>query len=345
MTKSFLHKHTIVYYAAWWLVWIFVQAIMLQQFGIANKIAFIDAVISMLLLAAFCLLIINNMRFYLPKKEKYWYVFAVGFVLGGLWLILVRIFLTTLFKNDIAYFNLLQNSSAIRFAFGFLMIVCISAISLLWYTQQNNLQTESQQKEIEKLAKDAELYKLRQQLQPHFLFNSLNSISALTGSNTEKARHMIQQLSDFLRGTLKKEEHHWNTIQEEWQYLELYLDIEKVRFGHRLQTLVNIDDAVMDLKIPALLLQPVVENAIKFGLYDTIGEVTIGIEISKKNNQVYVVVTNPYDAATAQPLQGTGFGLPSVKRRLFLLFGRNDLFKTEQANEKFSAIITIPITV
>jgi len=80
----------------------------------------------------------------------------------------------------------------------------MSTISLLWYTQKDQQRTDAQQKEIQQLAKDAELFKLRQQLQPHFLFNSLNSISALTATQPEKARHMIQQLSDFLRGTLKK---------------------------------------------------------------------------------------------------------------------------------------------
>jgi len=95
---------------------------------------------------------------------------------------------------------------------------------------------EEYNKEIEKLATAAELSKLRQQLQPHFLFNSLNSISALTNSHPEKARFMIQQLSDFLRGTLRQEDHHWNTLEKELEHLKLYLEIEKVRFGDRLQT-------------------------------------------------------------------------------------------------------------
>ena len=131
------------------------------------------------------------------------------------------------------------------------------------------------------MAKDAELYKLRQQLQPHFLFNSLNSISALTGSQPEKARHMINQLSEFLRGTLKKDEKQWNTLEEEMQYLELYLEIEKVRFGYRLQTNILCEEEALKLELPAMLLQPVVENAIKFGLYDTTGEVLIKVKQKK----------------------------------------------------------------
>jgi len=196
--------------------------------------------------------------------------------------------------------------------------------------------------EAKQMAKDAELYKLRQQLQPHFLFNSLNSISALTGTQPEKARHMIFQLSEFLRGTLKKDEKQWNSLEEEMQYLELYLEIEKVRFGHRLQTNILCDDDALQLQLPAMLLQPVVENAIKFGLYDTTGEVLIKVEAKKLNDSLKVVVENPFDPETAQPLKGTGFGLASIQRRLFLLFARQDLLKTEKEDSRFITTILIP---
>jgi LytS/YehU family sensor histidine kinase len=196
--------------------------------------------------------------------------------------------------------------------------------------------------EAEKLAKEAELFKLRQQLQPHFLFNSLNSISALTGAQPEKARHMIQQLSDFLRGTLRKEDNQWSSLKEELEYLQLYLDIEKVRFGYRLQTTIECEKEALQMKLPSLLLQPVVENAIKFGLYDTVGEVMITIKGRTKNDTLEVTVANPYDPETAQPLRGTGFGLASIKRRLFLLFLRHDLLTTSTNDDQFITTIEIP---
>lgn len=218
----------------------------------------------------------------------------------------------------------------------------MSMISLLWFTQQEQKETDARKAEAERMAKEAELYKLRQQLQPHFLFNSLNSISALTASQPEKARHMIQQLSDFLRGTLRRDEQQWSSLKEELEYLQLYLDIEKVRFGYRLQTTVDCDEAVLQMKLPSLLLQPVVENAIKFGLYDTVGEVLIGIQATKTNDTLEITVTNPFDEETAQPLQGTGFGLASIKRRLFLLFARQDLLSTSAVENKFITTIVIP---
>jgi LytS/YehU family sensor histidine kinase len=221
----------------------------------------------------------------------------------------------------------------------------MAMMSLLWYSQKEQQVMDARKTEAEKLARDAELYKLRQQLQPHFLFNSLNSISALTGSQPEKARHMIHQLSEFLRGTLRKEEQHWNTLEEELQYLQLYLDIEEVRFGHRMQTKLIYSDEALKLKLPALLLQPVVENALKFGLYDTTGNVLITLQATVENNYLKIVVRNPFDPETSQPLKGTGFGLSSITRRLFLLFARHDLLKTQKDNEHFITTILIPQTV
>jgi LytS/YehU family sensor histidine kinase len=310
--------------------------------GTSTTEAITDSAIANILLSACCLLIINNMRYYLPRQEKYWYVFIVSLVLSFLWLLVIRSGLAFIFKTDDHYTGLLKQSSTIRFGFAFLMIGCIATISLLWFTQQDKLHSDNRQKEIQQLAKDAELFKLRQQLQPHFLFNSLNSISALIGSQPEKARHMIHQLSDFLRGTLKKEEHQWNTLQEEMQYLQLYLDIEKVRFGHRLQTAVQVEEAAAQCLLPALLLQPVVENAIKFGLYDTMDDVCITVTATQLGSLLHITVTNPYDADTATLSTGTGFGLASVKRRLFLLFERADLLKITAENNTFITTILIP---
>ena len=282
------------------------------------------------------------MKYYLPKNEKYWFILAISFVLSCVWLLVIRSMLWYIFKNDQHYTVTLQQSSTVRFGFAFLMIGCMSTISLLWYTQKDQQRTDTQQKEIQQLAKDAELFKLRQQLQPHFLFNSLNSISALTATQPEKARHMIQQLSDFLRGTLKKDDQHKSSLKEELQYLELYLDIEKVRFGHRLNTEISVEENIQQMELPSLILQPVVENAIKFGLYDTIGEVTISITAKKVDETLVVTVQNPFDAETAQPLQGTGFGLASIKRRLFLLFARQDLLQTKTEDNYFITTIIIP---
>ncbi len=329
-------------FISWWLVWTCVQAMVISSYGATFAQGIVDGLLCNLLLAGSCLLITNNMKFYLPQKERYWYVLIMSFVLSGLWLLIVKFLLKLIFSGDTNYLVFLDKSIYIRFVIGFLMIGCMAIMSLLWYTLQEQQEANRRKEQAEQMTKDAELLKLRQQLQPHFLFNSLNSISALAGSQPEKARHMIQQLSDFLRGTLKRDEQQSVTLEEELRHLQLYLDIEKVRFGLRLQTDIQIEEEVKTMLVPSLLLQPIVENAIKFGLYDTIGEVMITLTAKKQGHQLQIVITNPFDEETAVTTQGTGFGLASIHRRLYLLFARHDLLQTSSTETIFTTTILIP---
>lgn len=326
-----------------WLAMLIDQACVLHWFGLGWKPAIIDSVISNVLLLLASLLVITILRYYLPKYEQQINIFSLCLLLAVAWVFLSKWLLSV--TNGVMYKDyhlLLKHSLPVRFSLGFLLLGCLTLVSIVWYNQKEQKENESRKADSEKLAREAELFKLRQQLQPHFLFNSLNSINALIGSRPEEARKMVQQLSDFLRGTLKKEETQWVSLQEEVQYLQLYLDIEKVRFGNRLATQIEITDGARDLKLPALLLQPIVENAIKFGLYDTTGETIIRIYAGKDEGFLIIKVQNPYDPETAAPKQGTGFGLKSVQRRLYLLFARNDLLKTESKENIFTTIVKIP---
>jgi two-component system, LytTR family, sensor kinase len=325
-----------------WLVFLGDQALVLRYMGVSWNAAIIDSTISNLLLLGASLLILNTLRYYLPRGGQYINIFSICLFLTIIWLLLVKWLLTIVLGNDTLYRELLGHSYSIRFSIAFLLIGCVTLISVLWYNQQEQQEKDQRKSDTEKLTREAELFKLRQQLQPHFLFNSLNSINALIGSRPEEARKMVQQLSDFLRGTLKKEETQWVTLREELQYLELYLSIEKVRFGNRLETVFDIPEEAILLKLPALLLQPIVENAIKFGLYDTTGETVIRLSAVKEENVLLIRVENPFDPETAIPRPGTGFGLKSVNRRLYLLFARTDLLHTEAKNYTFITTLKIP---
>lgn len=329
-------------FAIWWLCWGIMHAIVMNWLGFTWNVAIWESVINNLLLAGCSLLVTVTLQFYIPQKNRYGYILGLCSVLAILWLFLSRSLLMIVIKEASDYESFFSRSIPIRFAIGFLIIGCMALISVLWYTIHDQREIEKRKEEADKLSKDAELFKLRQQLQPHFLFNSLNSINALIGSQPQKARNMIQQLSDFLRGTLKKEDHQWTSLEEELQHLQLYLEIEKVRFGHRLSTEVKNETEGMQMQLPAMLLQPVVENAIKFGLYDTIGDITISIEATNENGSLVLEVKNPFDPETSSPKKGTGFGLSSVKRRLYLLFARNDLLKTEIKDQLFITTIKIP---
>jgi two-component system LytT family sensor kinase len=322
------------------LVWAAMLTYIIHSFGFIWYIALTDGIVNTILLAAACWLINNNLRYYQPGKESYinllmWVLSLAGICTAGCRWIIPYLSMSS------AYMVFLTNSLVIRFCTDFLAIGWMAMISMLWYSQLDHKETEKRKSEAEKLARDAELYNLRQQLQPHFLFNSLNSINALIGFKPDEARKMIHQLSDFLRGTLKKDDQLLVPLSDELQHLNLYLDIEKVRFGHRLETEISCDKNCGEALLPSLLLQPIVENAIKFGLYDTTEKVTVSIRGEIDGNNLVVMVQNPYDPQTSRP-KGTGFGLRGVQRRLYLLFARNDLMETHQNDNIFTTIIKIP---
>ena len=333
----------LVAYIIFWAVLFIDQASVLHWFGLNWTAALLDSGISNLLLLTFSLLVLTILRFYLPKGEQHVNIFALCLLLSVAWIFLLRWLLRVALEGHEGYIYLLQHSMPIRFSIGFLVIGCITLVAILWFSQKEQKETEERKTDAEKLAKEAELFKLRQQLQPHFLFNSLNSINALIGSRPEEARKMVQQLSEFLRGTLKKDETQWVTLQEELQYLNLYLEIEKVRFGNRLSTAVHTSEEVLQMKLPALLLQPLVENAIKFGLYDTTGDTVIRIDATAVNSYLQITIENPFDPETASSNQkGTGFGLQSIQRRLYLLFARTDLLQTGAKENIFTTTVKIP---
>lgn len=202
---------------------------------------------------------------------------------------------------------------------------------------------------VQELKNEAELFKLRQQLHPHFLFNSLNSINALIGADPKLARSMLLKLSSFLRQTIRKEDSKLVSLQAELEELDLYMDIEKVRFGDRLIVEKELPENIGSAYIPPFLLQPLLENAIKFGLYDTLGEVLISIRFVQEPYFYKFEITNPFDPSSVAP-KGTGFGLAGVARRLYLLYARNDLLLIDKIKHDgeseiqiFKATLLIPI--
>src|SRR5450432_805016 len=315
-----------------------------MSYGYSLNVSATDSLITNGLVMGACWIISNILRYYLPYSNRYWYVLVLSFSFSIAAIVLSKLLLNLVLIDPVYkdYILFLSNTYWLRVGVAFLLVACMAIICVLWYTQEEEQENRQRKNDMEKLSKEAELFKLRQQLQPHFLFNSLNSISALIGSDPSQARKMIHQLSDFLRASLKKEEVQWVKMEEELQTLELYLEIEKVRFGHRLSTRIEKDEKSLQFLLPPMLLQPVVENAIKFGLYDTTENVTIQIYVKDENDSLKVIVKNPFDPETSTPRQGTGFGLNSVKRRLYLLFARTDLVETEAGDHVFTTTIKIP---
>ncbi|MEX2235526.1 MAG: histidine kinase [Cyclobacteriaceae bacterium] len=340
MAQSFSYRKLSYFFLLWCSCWILLQTLALQfTFGFGWRISLADSAVTNLIIAIAGYDMILVMKYYQPRQ-----VIGVAMSIGLAILCVFAInHLTLLLVNETdEYVSFLDKSLFIRGLYSWLMIALVSALTGLSLYMRERQEADNRNVSIEKLAREAELSRLRQQLQPHFLFNSLNSISALAGSNPEEARRMIHQLSDFFRGTLKKDDQQLILLSEELEHLTLYLEIEKVRFGHRLKTDIDCQTSSLAMKLPSLLLQPVVENAIKFGLYDTLGDALVSIHASADNGYLKITVKNPFDPASTQPKRGTGFGLNSIQRRLYLLYARNDLVTISQKENIFTTAIKIP---
>jgi len=328
-------------YAIYWVLWIVIETNILEWYGMPGLLSLCDSLITFLLLSVICGLVCNILTYYEPSRDLILYLSVLAVIATLVWGFLDRALLQALLYRGSNYETMLAKSMPARLCIGFLNIGWMVLITLFWKRLETERDARDRQADMERISKDAELYKLRQQLNPHFLFNSLNSINALIHSKPDLARRMVQQLSEFLRGTLKREEYQMITLDEELQYLKLYLDIEKVRFGHRLNATFDTGAGSLEAMLPPLILQPLMENAIKFGLYGTTGEVTIGLRSRLVEQYLIIAIMNPYEA-DMQSNKGTGFGLKSIRRRLYLLYGRDDLMEINQEENSFVVIFRIP---
>lgn len=337
-TKPQLIKYIISGTAFGWFLGCF---FILRNFGVEANLAWPDALAytGVFLAGVFVLEIIFG--FYMPKGKNSWLLFSIPLVLSLVGVLVHKMILQRLFNEEVFYLELLQESFYLRWAFLAVPEILVAVIALV--ISKLELQEETQKREatINQLSREAELTSIRQQLQPHFLFNSLNSISALVVSQPQKAREMVLQLSDFLRGTIRKDHKEWVSLEEELGYLKMYLDIERVRFGHRLHVEIDSGELSEELRLPQLLVQPLLENAIKHGLYGLTGDVDIQVKAFKEQNYLMIQIANPFDEEST-PSSGVGFGLSSVKRRLELLFGRTDLLKTDSNAGRFTVTLKIP---
>jgi len=301
-------------------------------FNFSVQLAIADTVISNGLLAVACVILSNLLGYYQPKNERMFFLLLLTVVLTFVTVFLARFALHFLFLDEKSYILFVKSSIPIRAIVAFMCLGWCALANLLWYRLEEQSEMQGRLLATQTLAKEAELNKLRHQLQPHFLFNSLNSVYALTIVNPTEAGKMITKLASFLRGTLKRDDEVWVSVSEEMEYIQLYLDIEKVRFSHRLNIDVTIEEETLQKCLPGTLLQPIVENAIKFGLYNTSAAITITIKVKLEGNMLVICVCNPFDKEM-NTTKGTGFGLSAIRRRLYLLFADSNLLQTETQND------------
>jgi sensor histidine kinase YesM len=233
--------------------------------------------------------------------------------------------------------------NALLFGLGVLLYLLALAVAYLLVTFEQSRAAERRGLEVQMFAREAELRSLRAQIDPHFLFNSLHSISALTAIDPQAARRMTIQLGQFLRDTLAVGSKARIPLARELQLAERYLEIERVRFGDRLQVEVDAGGADRCL-VPPLLLQPLVENAVTHGIAQAIGGGTIRLAAWTTSGSLRIRVENPCDPDRPRRT-GTGVGLSNVRARLTALHGDAAWVTAAEAEGAWRVEIALPLAV
>ncbi|TFW18769.1 sensor histidine kinase [Massilia arenosa] len=210
-------------------------------------------------------------------------------------------------------------------------------------------QEQARAAEAALLLRDAELRALRYQLQPHFLFNTLNALSSLVATGRQRdANRMIAQLADLLRATLAIGQAHEHSLADELALTESYLEIEKARLGERLHVTLDIGPGILDAQVPCLLLQPLVENAVRHGIAPRTeaGAVTLGIEA--RADRLHVRLRNDVpEGAVVDAGSSLRVGMRNVAERLERLYGGEHRFHTQAAGSggQFEVLVELPLRV
>ncbi len=221
---------------------------------------------------------------------------------------------------------------------GFSVVVLIFTT---WTYSQEMRERELNEERLTARLAQAELQALKMQLHPHFLFNTLNAIYNLAPDNSRKAQLMISRLSNLLRLSLDHVSSNMVTLQQELEFLDCYLDIEKTRFEERLKIVEEIDSEALDASVPNLLLQPLVENAIRHGISKKASGGTVVIRAGKLGDRLTITITD--DGKSSAPAEkSNGIGLPNTRARLTQLFGSDYLFEVRPTENGTRVVIDIP---
>src|SRR5580700_3334798 len=334
------------------LAWVPLAGILIYLMAIPGRLGWLDATVLILPLCLIyqfvCLSAWYSCKAAPIQKstgQRLWltHVLAAA-ILSFLWILLAKLLAYGLSELP-AFAGLDRRFSSqvpILFGAGFLLYLLSVASHYVILTIEDSNKAEVRVQETSILARDAELKALKAQVNPHFLFNSLNSISALTSVDPAKAREMCILLAEFLRMTLGLGEKTSVPISEELALLHHYLAIEKVRFGARLQMEEDLQELSSSIDLPPLLLQPLVENAITHGIANLPDGGTVRLSGHSHNGRVLLAIQNTFDPDSS-PMRKGGLGLRNVRERLEARYGKDANMRVSTENGIFRVNLSFPV--
>ena len=337
------------YSRAYWLTWLIFAGlyatglVLIFGFGIPRAIA--DAAIFAISFAVIGLVSWSVVNFSSLEKSRIVNTLITHLAASALLVMVATSFsqsiLGLIFPDSGTFYEFNTQAHYIRILGGIGLYIFIALIYYLTIYYEEYQRKKQHEAEIENHLKVAELSMLKAQINPHFIFNSLNSISSLTLTNPEAAHEMVIHLADFLRYSVGKTGEELQTLASEVSAINLFLYIEKIRFGSRLNFEINCEEVNQDYKLPALILQPLIENAVKYGTHESTIDNTIKMSCEMQDKVLIISLSNKIEASGV-PKKGSGIGIKNVKARLALLYGREDLLEAERMDDMYHVTLKIP---
>ncbi len=267
--------------------------------------------------------------------------FGGGLLISVVWLVLGYFAVISIISDTDLFGDFFIKTIKSRFIIGILYYFLLTAFYYVVIYYSDFQERTLKETELKNLVTEAELRSLKFQINPHFIFNSLNSMSALTEIDPKKAKQMIIKLADFLRYTLANNDRLKNTLNEELKNIKLYLDIEKIRFDDKFVYVEELHEECGKVEIPSMILQPLFENAIKHAVYETLDSVTIKLTCTKQDDFLKITLCNNFEGESHK--KGAGVGLKNIKDRLSLIYQQDNLMEVKKESGKFIVNIFIPL--
>ncbi len=313
--------------------------------NIAWHISLFDSLISIIIFALLSIALWNNIKYSKAHDSlnlsSFMTYLVMVWIFSLIWVTASYAICNDIFFTDNFYLDFLKRSLPWRFLIAFFLFSNAATLYLLLL--YNDSLREKQKAEVQLLekVKESELNMLKSQINPHFLFNSLHSISSLTITDPDKAQEMVIKLSDYLRYSISFNDIKLQEFYKELANIERYLEIEKVRFGEKLQYRNDISPECLKASIPLMLLQPLYENAIKHGVYESSTPILIETKAIISGNLLLIEIKNNFEKPFTNK-KGAGIGLSNIRERLHLTYGSDTLLTVNSSDGVFLIKLLIP---
>lgn len=341
------YRSRILYVMIWIIVIIVHIAYLTLKGNLPFGMALADSLIFNIVLAILIIPLWYPVYYYPWNKRRWYFTIAFHLILLSLllfiWFSLGNLISWLFLGGNESYDNFFTIVPLWRVVEGALIYIVIMLIYYQYVYIEKLNEKVNNEIYLMRLIKDGELNLLKSQINPHFLFNGLNSVNSLIIKDSVKAQEMLVALSDYLRYTVLSHKKEASLLQEELENVERYLSIEKLRFGDKLNYEFKLEDACLSFKIPPMLLQPLFENAVKHGVYESMENVCIYLKCRVDSGFLFLEISNDFDPDGFSQKKGSGTGLKNVKERLRLFYGKEASLLINTEDKVYTITLKMPL--